>query len=67
MKAVEEALKGDDKADIEAKTEAMMTASHKLSEKMYAEAGLDAASIVATACRALGLRDENAASSAAIA
>ena len=38
VKAVEEALKGDDKADIEAKTEAMMTASHKLSEKIYAEA-----------------------------
>jgi molecular chaperone DnaK len=30
-------LKGDDKATIEAKTEAMMTASHKLSEKMYAD------------------------------
>ena len=40
---------------------------HDKPEKMYAEAGLDAASIVATACRALGLRDENAASSAAIA
>ena len=40
---------------------------HDKPEKMYALAGLDAASIVATACRALGLRDENAASSAAIA
>ena len=38
MKDVEEALKGDDKTAIEAKTETMMTASHKLSEKMYAEA-----------------------------
>ena len=38
IKDVEEALKGEDKADIEAKTEAMVAASHKLSEKMYAEA-----------------------------
>ncbi|WP_163564850.1 Hsp70 family protein, partial [Klebsiella pneumoniae] len=34
-KALEEAIKGDDKADIEAKTEALMTASQKLGEKMY--------------------------------
>jgi molecular chaperone DnaK len=38
MRAVEEALKGDDKATIEAKTEALMTASQKLGEKMYADA-----------------------------
>jgi molecular chaperone DnaK len=37
LKDVEEALKGDDKATIEAKTEALMTASQKLGEKMYAE------------------------------
>ncbi len=37
LKDVEEALKGDDKAAIEAKTEALMTASQKLGEKMYAE------------------------------
>jgi molecular chaperone DnaK len=37
LKDVEEALKGDDKAVIEAKTEALMTASQKLGEKMYAE------------------------------
>jgi molecular chaperone DnaK len=37
IKDVEEAIKGDDKATIEAKTDAMMTASHKLSEKMYAD------------------------------
>ena len=36
-KTLEEALKGDDKADIEAKTEALMTASQKLGEKMYAD------------------------------
>jgi molecular chaperone DnaK len=38
LKATEEALKGDDKADIEAKTEALMAASQKLGEKMYADA-----------------------------
>ena len=36
LKEVEEALKGDDKEAIEAKTAAMMTASQKLGEKMYA-------------------------------
>ncbi|GBE07263.1 chaperone protein DnaK [bacterium BMS3Bbin11] len=36
---LEEALKGDDKADIEAKTEALTTASHKLAEQAYADAG----------------------------
>jgi molecular chaperone DnaK len=38
LKAAEEAIKGDDKAEIEAKTEALMTASQKLGEKIYAEA-----------------------------
>jgi molecular chaperone DnaK len=37
LKDVEEAIKGDDKAAIEAKTEALMTASQKLGEKMYAD------------------------------
>jgi molecular chaperone DnaK len=37
IKDVEEALKGDDKDAITAKTDAMMAASHKLSEKMYAD------------------------------
>ncbi|MCW7537740.1 molecular chaperone DnaK [Aquabacterium sp. A7-Y] len=37
IKDVEESLKGDDKADIDAKTEALMTASQKLGEKMYAD------------------------------
>jgi len=36
VKDAEEALKGDDKEAIEAKTAAMMTASQKLGEKMYA-------------------------------
>ena len=38
IKDVEAAIKGDDKATIEAKTEALMTASQKLGEKMYADA-----------------------------
>jgi molecular chaperone DnaK len=37
LAAVDEALKGDDKAAIEAKSEALMAASQKLGEKMYAE------------------------------
>src|SRR5690606_13242778 len=37
LKAVEESLKGDDKADIEAKTQALMAASQKLGEAMYAQ------------------------------
>jgi molecular chaperone DnaK len=37
LKDAEEALKSEDKADIEAKTEALMTASQKLGEKVYAE------------------------------
>ena len=37
LKDVDEALKGDDKATIEAKTEALMTASQKLGEKVYAD------------------------------
>jgi molecular chaperone DnaK len=38
LKDAEEALKGEDKAAIESKTEALMTASQKLGEKVYAEA-----------------------------
>lgn len=37
IKDVEEALKGEDKAEIEGKTEALMAASQKLGEKMYAD------------------------------
>src|SRR5690606_1943415 len=36
LKALEEAAQGEDKADIEAKTNALMTASQKLGEKVYA-------------------------------
>ena len=37
MKDAEEALKGNDKDDIEAKSKTLADASHKLAEKMYAE------------------------------
>jgi len=37
VKALEETLKGEDKAAIEAKTNELMTASQKLGEKMYAD------------------------------
>ncbi|WP_225784738.1 molecular chaperone DnaK [Xenophilus sp. Marseille-Q4582] len=37
-KELEDVLKGDDKAAIDGKTEALMTASQKLGEKMYADA-----------------------------
>lgn len=40
---MEEALKGEDKADIEAKTEVVMSASQKLGEKMYSDAQAAAA------------------------
>jgi molecular chaperone DnaK len=43
VKDVEEAMKGDDKATIEAKTEALMAASQKLGEKVYADAQAAAA------------------------
>ena len=38
MKEVEEAMKGDDKAAIDAKVQALATASQKLGEKIYADA-----------------------------
>ncbi|MNT89292.1 Chaperone protein DnaK [compost metagenome] len=38
MKELEEALKGEDKDAIEAKTTALMTVSQKLGEKVYADA-----------------------------
>jgi len=37
VKEVEDALKGEDKAEIDAKTEALMTVSQKLGEKVYAD------------------------------
>ena len=38
MRDLEAAVKGDDKAEITAKTEALSQASHKLTEQMYAQA-----------------------------
>lgn len=38
LKELDEAIKSDDKAQIESKTEALMTASQKLGEKVYADA-----------------------------
>jgi len=37
VKEVEDALKGEDKAEIDAKTETLMTVSQKLGEKVYAD------------------------------
>ena len=55
VKEAEEAIKGDDQADIEAKTETLMTASQKLGEKVYAEqAAASAASAAAAGATADG-------------
>jgi molecular chaperone DnaK len=43
LKDLDEVLKGDDKSAIDAKAAALMTASQKLGEKMYASAGAEAA------------------------
>jgi molecular chaperone DnaK len=43
LKDAEEAITSDDKATIEAKTEALMAASQKLGEKVYAEQAAAAA------------------------
>jgi molecular chaperone DnaK len=48
LKEVEEALKGDDKARLEDKTNALMTASQKLGEKMYADMQANQAAQAAT-------------------
>ncbi|WP_432719273.1 molecular chaperone DnaK [Jeongeupia wiesaeckerbachi] len=42
IKELEEVVTGDDKETIEAKTNALMQASHKLAEQMYAQQGGDA-------------------------
>jgi len=58
LKEVEEALKGDDKAAIEARTATLMSASQKLGEKMYAGmqqgAGAEAAQAAAGGGEAKG-------------
>ncbi|MDF1483686.1 molecular chaperone DnaK [Ramlibacter sp. H39-3-26] len=63
-KALEESLKGEDKADIEAKTTALMTASQKLGEKMYADTQAAEAAAQAAAAGA-GAGPQSTASSAA--
>jgi molecular chaperone DnaK len=62
LKEAEEAIKGDDKAAIDAKTEALMTASQKLGEKMYAEQ--QAAQAAAGAAGAAGAEAQAGAESA---
>ena len=47
LKDVEEAAKGEDKAEIEAKTEALMAASQKLGEKVYAASQAEQAAAAA--------------------
>ncbi len=49
IKDVEEALKSEDKADIEAKTETLTNASQKLGEKVYAASQAEAAAAGASA------------------
>jgi molecular chaperone DnaK len=47
LKDVEEAAKGEDKAEIESKTEALMAASQKLGEKVYAASQAEQAAAAA--------------------
>ena len=54
IKDLEEALKGDDKAAIEEKSNALMTASQKLGEKMYADMQAEQAAQQAAAGGAAG-------------
>ena len=49
LKEAEEAIKSDDKTEIDAKTSALMTASQKLGEKMYADAQAAAAGAAGSA------------------
>ena len=58
-KALEEALKGDDKAAIESKTEALAAASQKMGEKIYAQA--QAAAAAAGAAGAAGAQPQGSA------
>ena len=54
LKELEEALKGENKAEIDAKTEALMAASQKLGEKMYADQQAAAAAAAAGATGGMG-------------
>lgn len=59
LKDAEGVVKSEDKADIEAKSEALMTASHKLAEKMYAAQGAAEAAAGAGAAPGAGKEDGN--------
>ncbi|CAM4071483.1 molecular chaperone DnaK [Comamonas aquatilis] len=61
VKELEEALKGEDKDAIDAKTTALMTTSQKLGEKMYADAQASAGGAQAAASSAAGASASSAA------
>jgi molecular chaperone DnaK len=65
LKEAEEAIKGEDKADIDAKTEALMAASQKLGEKVYAESQAAQAAAAGAAAGAAGGEAPQAAASKA--
>jgi molecular chaperone DnaK len=58
-KELEEVLKGEDKDAIEAKTEALMTASQKLGEKVYADMQAQQAAAGAGAAESAAPQDDN--------
>lgn len=62
VKELEEALKGEDKDAIDAKTTALMTAAQKLGEKMYADAQAAGGAEAAAAAGAAGAGASTAAS-----
>ena len=64
LKDAEEALKGDDKAAIDSKTETLMTASQKLGEKVYAASQAEAAAAGASAEAGAGAADKGGSAAA---
>ena len=64
LKNAEEALKGDDKAEIDSKTETLMTASQKLGEKVYAASQAEAAAAGASAEAGAGAADKGGSAAA---
>jgi len=67
IKELEEALKGEDKTAIDDKTNALMTASQKLGEKMYADAAATAQAAGAGAAAGAAASGEQAQEAAAAA
>ena len=65
VKSLEEALKGEDKAEIDAKTETLMTVSQKLGEKVYAD--MQAAQAATGASAGTGSHEHEAAHAGAAA